>query len=105
MAAVCVSGIVLGQPERGEESFASALCWLARCGDAATLHICHVSWGTLVTEKDSPRLHCDAAMSHSLLSRHGTGVAVSYSLLSRHGTAVVVQPCPTDCMQLPLRLG
>jgi len=38
-AAVCVSGIVHVQAECGEESFASALCWLARCGDAATLHI------------------------------------------------------------------
>jgi hypothetical protein len=64
---------------------------LARCGDAATLHICCVSCGTLVAEKDSPRLHCHAS--------------VSYSLLSPRGTAVVALQCPTDCMQLPLRLG
>ena len=32
-------------------------------------------------------------------------MVVSYSLLSRHGTAVVVLLCPTDCMQIPLRLG
>ena len=44
-------------------------------------------------------------MSYSLLSRYGTAVVVSYSLLSRHGTAVVVLLCPTDCMQIPLRLG
>jgi len=90
MAAVCVSGIVLGQPERGEESFASALCWLARCGDAATLHICYVSRGTLVAEKGPPRLHCYAT--------------VCFSLLSRHGTAVVPLQCPTGRMQIPLRL-